>query len=402
MTRRTRSITAAVVTAALVLASWATVVPAADAGVPVPAGRDLLIIHDSVVINARGTIRHNLDSWDIEYLGFHGLQAWAANQFLDRRRAPIPDTILVALNFNDRSREQLRADLRGLLDRLAPARRIVWILPGIYGPHMIPVRETMLEVVARDDRVEVVDWHDHYRTSPEITDFFGVHLTTWGAWVYAAMVDRVLDRAPAGDPPSRGDLGRVRSTSRGEEAAGWALDLAGPSPRRVDVYVDGERRRRVVADRPRQDVAAAYGLGPAHGYRARFGLDDGNHRICALTTAGAGRGMQSLGCATLAVRHDPLGRIGPVRRVGDDIEVPGWAFDPDRSGPVAIHTYLDGAFVGSVRADEQRLDVAKVHPGRTHTGFVFELDDVPVGLEVCLYAIDQGRGANERLGCRST
>ncbi|MDH3705311.1 MAG: hypothetical protein OES57_04555 [Acidimicrobiia bacterium] len=400
MTGPVRALTSSAVVAGLLL-SLATP-PPAGAGVEVPSSRDLFVIHDSVVLNARHTIRHNLDSWDIEYLGFHGMQAWAANQFLDSRRTPIPDTVVVALNFNNRSREQLRQDFSGLLARLAPAERIVWVLPGIYGPHMIPVRETALEVVAGDPRVEVVDWHDGYKQSPGITDFLGVHLSPWGAWVYAKMIDRVLDHAPPGDPPSRGDVGGVASAASGEVVTGWALDLGTADPVRVDVYVDGRRRRRVLADRPRQDVAAVYGLGAAHGFRAGFGLDDGEHQVCVLTTAADGRGMQSLGCRILSVRHDPVGQVSDPVAVSGGVTVKGWTFDPDRAGPISVHTYLDGAFVGASRAANQRLDVAAVHPGRTRTGFRVRLDDVDPGREVCAYAIGQGRGGNEPLGCRTT
>ncbi|MDH5238145.1 MAG: hypothetical protein OEW85_11075, partial [Acidimicrobiia bacterium] len=66
-----------------------TLVPPAGAGVVVPPGDDLFVVHDSVVINARPQLRHRLESWNVEYLGFHGMQAVAANEFLDRRTAPI-------------------------------------------------------------------------------------------------------------------------------------------------------------------------------------------------------------------------------------------------------------------------------------------------------------------------
>ncbi|MGI9602406.1 MAG: hypothetical protein ACR2QE_11005 [Acidimicrobiales bacterium] len=390
---------AALVVTALVVVGEGSGSRSAEAGVPVPEGDELFVVHDSVVINARATIRHKLADWDIEYLGFHGMQAWAGVQFLDRRRRPIPDTVLVSLNFNNRSREQLRIDLTRLLDRLAPAERIIWVLPAISGPHLVFVRETMLEVVAGDPRVEVIDWHEHYRTDENLVDIFGVHLTELGAWVYATMIDRVLDRAPAGDPPSVGRLGAVRSNAAGEMVSGWALDLESSAPRRVDVYVDGERRRRVRADRPRQDVAAAYGLGAEHGFRARFGADDGVRRICALTATGAGRGMQSLGCTLLTVRHDPLATMAPLERDGESVTMRGWAFDPDRAESIGVHAYVDGTFAGGGRADRHRLDVAAVYPGRTHTGFEVRLPVASDAQELCVFAIGVGRGGNRSLGC---
>ncbi len=379
----------------------ATLVPPAGAGVVVPPGDDLFVVHDSVVINARPQLRHRLESWNVEYLGFHGMQAAAANEFLDRRTAPIPDTVVVALNFNRRTPAEVEADFQGLLSRLAPAKRIIWVLPGIYGDHIPPFRETMLDVVSQDVRVEVVDWHEYYRTSNQIVDYLGVHLTDYGAWVYAAMIDRVLDRVGPGDLPSTGNVGQMSSRPTGESVSGWALDLESAASRRVDVYVDGEHRRRVRADRTRQDVAVAYGLGAEHGFRARFGLEDGTHRVCAFTATGAGRGMQALGCGSLDVRHDPLGDLGAVRRVGREVQVRGWAFDPDREAAIRVHVYVGGRFVTGAVADEPRANVASAHPGRTHTGFDLSME-LPVSDDaVCVYAVGVGRGRNESLGCAS-
>ena len=80
----------------------------------------------------------------------------------------------------------------------------------------------------------------------------------------------------------------------------------------------------------------------------------------------------------------------------------GWAIDPDSTGPVQVHVYVDYTFAGLTTANGSRGDVAGAYPGwGPGHGFALAVPAGPGTHWVCAYAINVATGTeNTGLGCR--
>ncbi|MGY1987006.1 hypothetical protein ACI792_12330 [Blastococcus sp. SYSU DS0669] len=100
----------------------------------------------------------------------------------------------------------------------------------------------------------------------------------------------------------------------------------------------------------------------------------------------------------------PLGALDSVTaRTGNQVDIRGWAVDPDTTAPISVHVYVDGQLQGSVTADARRDDVAAALPawGGAH-GYERTIGVTQGIHEVCVYAINVGAFApNTKLGCRT-
>jgi hypothetical protein len=100
----------------------------------------------------------------------------------------------------------------------------------------------------------------------------------------------------------------------------------------------------------------------------------------------------------------PMGELEAVTaRTGDQVDVRGWAVDPDTTSPIPVHVYVDGENQGAIPSDGPRPDVATALPawGAAH-GFERAIRVTQGVHEVCVYAINVGSPApNTRLGCRT-
>lgn len=215
---------------------------------------------------------------------------------------------------------------------------------------------------------------------------------------------RVLG-AEASNPFGR--LEQARGTTRTIEVAGWAADPDTSEPVDVHVYVDGQARQVVRADRDRPDVGAAYpALGSRHGFSTAVGLiTPGRHTVCVYgINVGPGTGSTTLGCSTVDVQsgQSPVGSLDGASAVPGGFRVRGWAIDPDTAAAIDVHTYVDGRPAAVTRADVPRPDVGRAYPsaGPDH-GY-----EVPVATgarsQVCTYGINvDGGPGNSTLGCRT-
>ncbi len=98
----------------------------------------------------------------------------------------------------------------------------------------------------------------------------------------------------------------------------------------------------------------------------------------------------------------PFGRIDVLRRQPDGVRIIGWALDPDVSGSVDVHVYINGHGINLGPADLPRPDVEALYPMHPRTGFDALIPwSAAEPLDVCLYAIDQGGVANTLLTCQS-
>lgn len=213
-------------------------------------------------------------------------------------------------------------------------------------------------------------------------------------------------RPPTGHMPI-GHLDGVTGPVGESVVKGWALDPDTTAPIAVHVYVDGRAVRAVTADADRPDVATAFGWGAAHGFATTFvigGWSEGPHLICVYgINTGAGTGNPLLGCATLPVRHSPLGHVDLVTRTPAGVRVGGWALDPDTTAPIAVHLYVDNRLLQGATASGDRPDVAAAFGLGPRHGYDTLLSGIAAGSHrVCVYAINIGAGVgNPLLSCRT-
>ncbi len=206
----------------------------------------------------------------------------------------------------------------------------------------------------------------------------------------------------------RGFLDSVVNTSDSVTVSGWALDFDATGPLQVHVYVDAVPTA-MYTDGSRPDIAAAFpGWGDKHGFSGRIVTTEGRHQVCAYAINVPAGDNPSLGCRTVdVVNHAALGFIDGVTAMpatpgtlpGWAIVVQGWALDPDTSGSVGVHVYVDGA-PSKVVADGDRPDVGAAFPGfGSAHGFTASVSVGEGRHLVCSYAINVPVSTNTALGC---
>lgn len=217
-------------------------------------------------------------------------------------------------------------------------------------------------------------------------------------------------REPAEVPSGRAaPHGYVDAIVRGE-VRGWCWRPDDPAERlEVEVFVDGEKVSGATADQLRESVAHA-GIGDGrYGFNAPLPghlADARSHRIRVLAEGVHLKFSPSFGhvaepdepwaltpfepelpelpeadadavevdvdtSAAAAEEREPEIRGYVDGIIGDEIR--GWVVDQGDSGrQLDVEAYLDGVFIGSKKADEERADVAGKGFGAAH-GFRFKL-----------------------------
>lgn len=99
---------------------------------------------------------------------------------------------------------------------------------------------------------------------------------------------------------------------------------------------------------------------------------------------------------------NPFGSLDAVTKSAGQVTVSGWTIDPDTTGPVKVHVYVNGQIRGEYTANSSRPDVGGAYPGwGAGHGYSFTLP-ASGDQQVCVYAINVGHGdANPGLGCRT-
>lgn len=213
----------------------------------------------------------------------------------------------------------------------------------------------------------------------------------------------------AGDKP----VGAIQSGFKEDgfwTLSGWALDPINTGFASVSLYVDSVLMDSYSAS----DPAVVFPRGEYSGwdtdrdFRFWWTTTPGSHNACVVATSVDGKRTTQLGCFAhyeFATRN-PVGAVDSVRKnSSSQVQVSGWALDPDVNGPVDIYVYIDQGLAMSARTDIQRADVTKAYPGYSSTfGY-----SIPVSVnaskatqEICVYAVNQGGGtASTRLGCQT-
>ena len=189
-------------------------------------------------------------------------------------------------------------------------------------------------------------------------------------------------------------------------AAGWTADRDAPlDTLRVQISDNGRYVTTVTADGYRPDVGAAVpGVGPFHGYTARFAAKTGLHQVCALAVNVLGGVNRQLGCRSVQVNNDPVGALETAVQQPGGIRITGYALDLNMpTSSVVVRSYLDGSYVTSQPAATPRADLKTKYPtaGPNH-GFSIFLPAAVGTHQVCAYATNLGVGTvNTKLGCRT-
>jgi hypothetical protein len=205
-----------------------------------------------------------------------------------------------------------------------------------------------------------------------------------------------------------GSQERVAQDPTGTVVTGWALDPDTTASQSVHVYVDGTKATEVVADLARPDVAARFpGQSSAHGFRAVLDLPAGTHQVCtwALNAAGTPGTNTQLPCASVVVRHAPVGTAPVLGRRGSAVTLSGWALDPDSAGAIGTHVYVDGKKAAETPANVVRAGIPTTYAayGTAH-GYATSLQLTEGKHTVCVWALNAAAtpGGNTLLGCAAT
>jgi hypothetical protein len=109
------------------------------------------------------------------------------------------------------------------------------------------------------------------------------------------------------------------------------------------------------------------------------------------------------GPAAAAQSGNPFGFLDEVSPGPSGLHIRGWAIDPDTTNPIAVHVYMDGAFVTGTTASANRPDVGAAYPGYGSAhGYDLTVPGAPGQHTICTYGINVGMGTvNTQLGCKT-
>jgi hypothetical protein len=206
-------------------------------------------------------------------------------------------------------------------------------------------------------------------------------------------------------PNPFGHYDTVQAVGAGVRLTGWTIDADTQAPTQVHVYVDDRYAGLGTANRPRSDVYAAFPwAGPDHGFQIDVNAAPGSRRVCAWAINIGPGGSTFLGCKSIVVPdRRPFGHVDLATRTNFGVRVAGWTIDPDTTGPIDVHVYVNGAFAGAFPANRNRPDVGAAHPafGPDH-GYDTVVPAPGGSAQVCVFAINVGAGnGNPLLGCRT-
>jgi hypothetical protein len=99
----------------------------------------------------------------------------------------------------------------------------------------------------------------------------------------------------------------------------------------------------------------------------------------------------------------PGGTLDVVQGEQGGVRIAGWSIDPDTTGPVQVHVFVNGVWTAAVTANASRPDVAAAHPGYGSLhGFDATIPLKAGAHTICVYAINVGPTLpNPQLGCRT-
>lgn len=208
-------------------------------------------------------------------------------------------------------------------------------------------------------------------------------------------------------PMTGGPIGSFSATSISDgktQVSGWAFDPDTIDSIPIHIYVNGVGYV-AYANSTNSEIAASYpAYGSNHGFSIELPIRAGNNLVCVYGIEIKGQGQNALlGCKTV-VGNDgsPIGQIESLNVSPGNLEIRGWAFDPDTQNPITLHVYMNGN--GTVTSTSlTRQDIANLNGGKgVNSGFSINVPTKSGNNTVCIYAIESsGTGTNKLIGCKS-
>lgn len=202
----------------------------------------------------------------------------------------------------------------------------------------------------------------------------------------------------------QGALRSISQDNAGQvSVSGWSFD---PSDYAAAVTVMVTWNGAVVgftkADRPFADLAY-YGIPGNHGFTSSFlPSDGGTGSLCAFAFNVGPGGNQLIGCASATVftPGSPIGAQDSVTRAASGrLIVSGWAWDLDVPlSAVTTMVTVDGVATSFGLANTPYPALAWYGIPGNH-GYRHEIAVTSGSHTICTFAFNQGRGANQLLGC---
>ena len=182
-----------------------------------------------------------------------------------------------------------------------------------------------------------------------------------------------------------GRFSAVQQVPGGVKVFGGASDPNSRSPINVDVFANGTRLGRVIAN---------YRTYAGHGFRNSFSLPAGRYSVC-VTALNVRWGLNSgLGCRTITVDFDPAGAITRLVQTPGGFSVAGWAADPDTGSAIGAGIYLDGTLLGKATA-------AQAATGHGNHGFAATYPAPSGAHTVCVRGYNVRFGADSWVACKT-
>ena len=189
----------------------------------------------------------------------------------------------------------------------------------------------------------------------------------------------------------------LQPNSTGAVVSGWATDPDTTAAIPVGITVDGRTAATATANR----AGAAHS---GHNFSTGVQLRSGTHTVCAIgRNVDYGTRDSTPACRRVTLSLGPVGRWNSLTRTpgSNNLQVTGWTFDPDSTGPISVAITLDGKSAGTVRAAADRPDVGRAYPASGAGHGISAVVPADAGEHtVCLTALNVGPGSNTAIGCR--
>jgi hypothetical protein len=186
---------------------------------------------------------------------------------------------------------------------------------------------------------------------------------------------------------------------------GWTLDPTDTASSNTVAITVNTAVTTGTAALPRPDVQAAYQTVSAnHGFDIAVTVPGGTSTICGYGIMLTTPDRALLGCATVTVPVNPMGRIEAATPLGGGrVQLTGWEFDPDlNGGPGTVQVYVDYRTWYLVSSGLSRPDVQSYFGlANAATGFRATVTMAPGTHTVCAYGLNASGtpGSSVQLGC---
>ena len=222
---------------------------------------------------------------------------------------------------------------------------------------------------------------------------------------------------PPGDPRLAQLVWKIQSTNtpigniddvsyRGDGkvlVAGWAFDPDQPATEiSIAIYVDGVGVSWFPTGVPRGDVNSAYGISGKHGYEVVLPMSPGGHSVTVFAINVPEGNNPVIGTRSVLVGVNPIGVLDTVTASGGNVQLAGWAYDPDDSRvEISVAVYINGSGIAWFPTGVSRQDVNNAYGITGNHGYNISVPYRPGTHLVEVYAINvKGGSGNPRIGSR--